>query len=159
MPFAAPILQLEPSSTFRDKPSKLSGMADHKVAIFVWFDWIQLRIVGIEEMHRAISFFVQPRCLLLIGVLSIFLILALSGTKWVWSFSLFIWIVDLVRIIEPDFNHIVWSVIEFGTKSLMGFRLNLILLIEWVVPMVWCICNDMFLGMDSLFEDTTVAYV
>ncbi|KAH1109142.1 hypothetical protein GLYMA_04G004300v4 [Glycine max] len=42
---------------------------------------MRLSIVGIEAMHRAISFLIQPRCLLLIVVLSIFLILALSGSK------------------------------------------------------------------------------
>ena len=122
---------------FRDQPSKLSAMEDHKVAIFLWLDRMRLSIVGIEAMHRAISFLIQPRCLLLIVVLSIFLILALSGSKRVWSFSLFICLVDLVRIVEPDFAYIVWSIIEFGTLNLMGrFPLNLIWLIEWVVPVV-----------------------
>ncbi|RDX68772.1 Peptidyl-prolyl cis-trans isomerase CYP21-1, partial [Mucuna pruriens] len=57
--------------------------------------------MGIEAMPRAISFLVQPRCLVLFLVLSILLILAISGSKWVCLFSLFtICVVDLIQIIE-----------------------------------------------------------
>ncbi|WVZ20925.1 hypothetical protein V8G54_008247 [Vigna mungo] len=42
---------------------------------------MQQFITGIEAMRKAISFLVQPRCLLLVIVLTIFLILAISGSR------------------------------------------------------------------------------
>jgi len=61
------------------------------------------------------------------------------------------------RIKKIWFNKSYWNLEMHKTIAKTSF-----LTVEYfncAVPMLWCVCNDMFLGMDSLFEDTTITYV
>lgn len=139
---------LNPASHFftsqkKNPNRKLSDMEHAKVAVILMVCWTEGK-EGSKAMRKEISFLLQPRCLLLLIVLSIFLIFAFSLSNRV-RFQYYIPTIHLYAVpsvlVPPDclqinlmgFSFIWFSLIWMPNPNplLYCFFLQLLCLIGW----------------------------